>query len=118
MAYFNTIYKRMDINVEPYGESYYNQFIPGVLKELEEKKLTKIDQGATCLFLNKIKVPLMLLKSDGGYNYDTTDMAAAWFWLKQWNADRIIIITDVGQFEHFDKIFRASELAGWYDPKK
>lgn len=43
MTYFNKIYDRLDVNVKEYGESYYNEMIPGVLKELDEKKLTKID---------------------------------------------------------------------------
>jgi len=44
----------------------------------------------------KHKIPLMIIKSDGGYNYDTTDMAAAWVRLVEWKADRVIILTDVG----------------------
>lgn len=96
MDYFNQIYKRMDINNSPYGESYYNSYIPQVLRELEDKKLTKLDQGAVCLFIKKSKIPIMLVKSDGGYNYDTTDMACAWFRLTQWKGDRVIYITDVG----------------------
>ena len=51
--------------------------IPDVIQELKDKKLVKMDQGALCMFIKKKKVPLMLVKSDGGYNYDTTDMAAA-----------------------------------------
>lgn len=79
MTYFNVIYDRLDISLKEYGESYYNEMIPKVLKELEDKKLTKIDDGALCLYVKKFKNPLMLVKSDGGYNYDSTDMAAAWF---------------------------------------
>lgn len=114
MIYFNQIYKRLDISVKEYGESYYNSMIPDVLKELEEKKLTKIDKGAVCLFVKKFKNPLMLLKSDGGFNYDSTDMAAAWFRLVQWKAQRVIYLTDVGQSLHFDTLFEAAKLAKWY----
>ena len=57
------------------------------------------------MFIKKKKVPLMLIKSDGGYNYDTTDMAAARFRLIDWKADRVIYLTDVGQKPHFDLIF-------------
>lgn len=48
------------------------------------------------MYVKGYKVPIMLVKSDGGYNYDTTDVACAWFWLVEWKADRIIYITDVG----------------------
>lgn len=70
------------------------------------------------MFVKGSKVPLMLVKSDGGYNYDTTDMACAHVRLNEWKGERLIYITDVGQFEHFDKIFKGAESAGWYDPKK
>ena len=43
MSYFNVIYKRLDITLKEYGESFYNSMIPEVLKELDEKKLTKLD---------------------------------------------------------------------------
>ena len=59
----------------------------------------------------------MLVKSDGGYNYDTTDMAAARYRLIDEKALRVVYITDAGQAEHFEKIFTASEMAGWYNPK-
>lgn len=48
------------------------------------------------MFVKKKKQPLMLVKSDGGYNYDSTDMAAAWFRLNKWKANRIIYLTDIG----------------------
>jgi arginyl-tRNA synthetase len=118
LEYFSLIYKRLNITVEAYGESYYNQFIPKIIEILKEKNLTKMDEGALCLYVPKHKVPLMLLKSDGGYNYDTTDMAAAWLRMVDWKCDRAVYITDVGQFDHFDKIFKGAELAGWYDPSK
>ncbi len=112
--YYKIIYKRLDISLEDYGESYYNEMIPGVIEELKSKKLTKMDQGALCMYLPKEKVPLMLIKSDGGYNYDTTDMAAVWFRLVKWKAQRVVYLTDVGQYPHFKKVFIAAGLAGWH----
>ena len=70
------------------------------------------------MYVKKHKVPLMLIKSDGGYNYDTTDMAAAWIRMVEWKCDRAIYITDVGQYDHFEKIFYGAEMAGWFDPSK
>jgi arginyl-tRNA synthetase len=81
------IYKRLDITNNQYGESYYNDYIPKVLEELKQKNLTKVDQGALCMYVKGHKVPLMLLKSDGGYNYDTTDMACAWVRLVEWKGE-------------------------------
>ena len=117
-SFFDQIYKRLDISNKEYGESYYNDMIPSVIAELEEKGLIKVDKGAKCLFVPKKKVPLMVQKSDGGYNYDTTDLAAARFRLLDWKATRVIYLTDVGQFPHFDLVFRGSEMAGWHTPPK
>lgn len=56
---------------------------------------------------------MIILKSDGGYNYDSTDMAAIKYRLKIINADRAIYITDLGQREHFEMIFAAARKVGW-----
>ena len=85
-SFYQQIYKRLYITINNYGESYYNEMIPAVLKELGEKNLIKEDKGAQCVFLPKEKVPLMVVKSDGGYNYDTTDIAAVRFRLLDWKA--------------------------------
>ena len=63
-------------------------------------------------------LPLMVQKSDGGYNYDTTDMAAIRHRILEEKADRIIYVTDAGQSQHFQMIFKAAEKAGYLDPKK
>lgn len=70
------------------------------------------------MFLKKKKIPLMLIKSDGGYNYDTTDMAAARYRLRDLGANRVIYLTDVGQYSHFEMIFMGSQSAGWHKPPK
>jgi len=58
----------------------------------------------------------MVQKSDGGFNYDSTDMAAIHYRIFTLNATRLIYITDVGQQDHFYMIFEAAKQAGWYDP--
>lgn len=115
---FDEIYTRLDIDVSPYGESYYNAMIPSVLEELQAKKLAVEDQGALCVFVDKKKPPLIVRKKDGGFNYDTTDMAAAKYRLVDLKLDRCIYVTDVGQYPHFESIFKGAEMAGWHDPKK
>lgn len=61
----------------------------------------KDGRKAKCIFIEKYPVPLMVVKSDGGYNYDTTDMAAIKYRLQTLKAQRIVIVTDLGQREHF-----------------
>lgn len=62
-------------------------------------------------------VPLMMQKSDGGYTYDTTDMAAIDYRLNHLKVDEIFYVTDIGQKPHFDKIFKAAEISHILDPK-
>jgi len=114
---FEKIYERLDIKIGHFGESYYNDMIPATLDELIEKGLTKEDAGALCMFIPKKKVPLMVRKSDGAFNYDTTDMAAIRHRIMDLKANRIVYVTDMGQWSHFDLVFRGAELAKWYDPK-
>lgn len=70
------LYQRMDITVHPFGESYYNSMLAPTVQECKDKGLVKEDEGAQCIFLKEFKTPLIVVKKDGGYNYDSTDMAA------------------------------------------
>lgn len=121
---FQEIYDLLDIQLVERGESFYNPELPHIVKELEEKKLITLSDGAKCLFLEGFKnregdpLPLMVQKSDGGYNYDTTDLAAIRARIFEDKAERIIYVTDNGQASHFYMIFAAAEKAGWLDPKK
>lgn len=78
------------------GESFYNPFIKPMLEDLNARGVIKVDQGAQCIFVPKRKVPLMVVKRDGGYNYDTTDMAAVRYRVKDQHATWIIYVTDAG----------------------
>ena len=60
----------------------------------------------------------MVQKSDGGFNYDTTDLAALRFRVDEQKADWLIYITDVGQELHFKLIFEGGKMMGFYDPAK
>jgi len=51
-------------------------------------------------------------KSDGGYLYATTDLAALQHRVKEEGASRIIYVTDQGQAQHFEMVFKAAEVAG------
>ena len=58
-------------------------------------------------------IPLILRKSDGGYGYDSTDMAAIKYRLHTVHRDWLIYITDAGQAGHFHKVFDMARAAGW-----
>lgn len=87
------------------GESFYNPLLAPLVAELLDKKLAVEDQGAICVFVPKQKVPLMIRKSDGGFNYDTTDMAAIRYRAANLQCNRIVYVTDIGQEFHFKQIF-------------
>jgi arginyl-tRNA synthetase len=89
-----------------------------VLAECEAKGIVKLDKGAKCIFCPGFQIPLMVVKSDGAYNYDTTDLAAIRYRLFDLHADRIIYITDLGQQTHFRMIFEAAKMMGWHQPPK
>ncbi|MCY7321425.1 MAG: arginine--tRNA ligase, partial [Phormidesmis sp. CAN_BIN36] len=77
------------------------------------------DQGAKCVFLEGFQnregqpLPLIIQKSDGGYNYATTDLAAIRYRVQQDQAKRLIYVTDAGQANHFAQVFQVARRAGW-----
>lgn len=121
---FEEIYRMLDVELVERGESFYNPLLPKIVADLEKKGLITISDGAKCVFMDGFvnregePLPMIVQKSDGGYNYDTTDMAALWHRLHEEKAERIIIVTDAGQSLHFQMIFKAGELADFYDPKR
>jgi arginyl-tRNA synthetase len=115
---FQEVYNTLDVTLEERGESYYNPMLSHIVSDLEKKGLITISEGAKCVFHEGMRIPLMVQKSDGGYNYDTTDMAAMLHRIQEEKADRIIIVTDAGQSLHFELIRKTAELAGYLDPKK
>ncbi|MFB6277215.1 MAG: arginine--tRNA ligase [Halothece sp.] len=116
---FQVIYDLLGVALTERGESFYNPLLTETVQELEEKGLVEEDQGAKCVFLegftNKSgeRLPLIVQKSDGGYNYATTDLAAIRYRIQQDGAQRIIYVTDAGQANHFAQVFQVAKRAGW-----
>ncbi|KAE9600349.1 putative arginine--tRNA ligase [Lupinus albus] len=110
---FHRVYDRLGVQLEEKGESFYNPIIPSVLEELGNKGLIEESEGARVIFVDGVKIPLIVVKSDGGYNYASTDLAALWYRLNEEKAEWIIYVTDVGQQQHFDMVFKAAKRAGW-----
>lgn len=57
----------------------------------------ELDEGRKIVFAPGQSVPLTIVKSDGGYTYDTSDLAALHQRLFEEKADVIIYVTDSGQ---------------------
>ncbi len=121
---FQEIYQLLDVKITERGESFYNPFLASTVADLEKRGMVTISDGAKCIYLegfvgrDDTPLPMIIQKSDGGYNYDTTDMAAIRHRIEVEKADRIIIVTDAGQSLHFQMVFKAAEKAGYLDPKK
>jgi arginyl-tRNA synthetase len=121
---YQEIYDLLDISLTERGESFYNAVLADTVADLEKKGLITISQGAKCIFLEGFQnregdnLPLMVQKSDGGYNYDTTDMAAIRHRIEDEKGDRLIYVTDAGQAQHFKMIFDAAEKAGYLERSK
>ena len=115
-AEFVKVYSRLNIDVKECGESFYNKKIPPVIEELKGLNMVVNDNGAKCIFIGgKFTIPLMVQKSDGGFGYDSTDMAALSYRLRTLKADRLVYITDFTQTDHFHMCFEAAKRAGWWN---
>lgn len=116
---YRTIYDRLGISLIDRGESFYNAMLPDVLHALEQNKMLTLSNGAQCVFVPGFQskegtpLPLMVQKSDGGYNYATTDLAALRHRSEEEHADRIIYVTDAGQSMHFSMVFKTARAAGF-----
>lgn len=108
---FETIYTRLGVRFDQsLGESFYNDRLQSLTKELETKGIAQRSQGALVVFFpddDELKAhPAMIQKSDGAANYMTTDLATLAFRCDQWAPDEIIYITDARQQLHFKQLFR------------
>jgi len=116
---FQQIYDRLDVSINERGESFYNPLLPDVVKDLSALGLLEEDQGAQVVFLEGFTnkegdpQPLIVRKSNGGYNYATTDLAAIRYRTQQDGVERCLYLTDSGQASHFAQVFQVAERAGW-----
>jgi arginyl-tRNA synthetase len=101
------------------GESFYNDMLAGVADDLVAKGLATISDGALCVFPPGFEnrdgspLPLIIRKSDGGYNYATTDLATIRYRVDKLNADRALYVVGTDQAQHFKMVFAVAREAGW-----
>ncbi len=107
MAEFNSIYKRLDVSFDlSRGESYYNKDLPNIIKKLKDNNLAQLSDGALIVDLEDEGMPVCIVKkSDGGYNYATTDLATVQSRQSEFNPHKIIYVTDERQQLHFRQFF-------------
>ncbi|MCB9850431.1 MAG: arginine--tRNA ligase [Phycisphaerales bacterium] len=101
------------------GESFYNDQLADVVDELTKLGLVQKSEGADCIFPEGFKtrdgdpLPLLIRKSDGGYLYASTDLAAARYRIRECGATRVIYVVGVPQKQHFEMFFAVLRMAGW-----
>jgi len=121
---YQNIYDLLDIHIVERGESFYNPYLAPLLQDLEQKGLLTTSDGARVMILEGFTnregdpLPLILQKSDGGYNYATTDLAALRHRVQVEKGEWLIYVIDAGQSLHLEMVFAAARKAGYYDPKK
>jgi arginyl-tRNA synthetase len=118
-AGFNAVYARLGVKLtddDLAGESSYNDDLAKVVEELESNGTAVIDQGALCVFVEGFNAPMIIRKSDGGYGYSTTDLAAIRHRVQDLHANRIIYVVGAEQSFHFDQVFAVAKKAGFLPP--
>jgi len=120
---FNNIYQSLNIKIIERGESFYNPYLKSIIDDLNKQGILVEDNGAKCVFLDGMinkegkRLPLIIQKKDGGFNYATTDLAALRYRFKKPpdgdGVGRIIYVTDQGQSNHFAGVFQVAMKASW-----
>lgn len=119
---FQLIYDRLGVKLIERGESFYQSRMESLVKELEAKGLLEEDEGRKIMWGDKNDdfggIPLTIVKTGGGFTYDTSDMATIKQRIEEEKADWIIYVTDAGQATHFKGVFSCAKRAGILNPAK
>lgn len=116
---FERMYRKLGVKFDTYrGESYYNDRMPGVVENLQKLGLAVESEGALVVNLEAEKLGVAIVrKSDGGYNYTTSDLACVESRVHDYDPERIIYVTDARQQLHFKQWFNIAGKMGYTDVK-
>lgn len=116
---FERIYDMLDIKFDSYaGESFYNDKMDAIIKELEDKGLIEVSEGAKIVDLEDDNMPPCLItKKDGSTLYATRDITAAIYRKKTYDFEKCIYVTALDQNLHFAQWFKVIDKMGyeWHD---
>ena len=109
---FDTIYQRLGVRFDyTLGESFYHPRLRPLVEMLRAKGIARESEGAIAIFFEDIpqlkEHPALIQKSDGAFNYTTTDLATLAHRLETWRPDAIVYVTDARQQLHFQQLFAA-----------
>ena len=120
--YLAEIYDLLDVELtaaDTDSESSYNDALADIAAALVECGIAVESNGALCVFIADVRgrdgapLPLIVRKSDGGFGYAATDLAAVRRRVDDLHADRICYVVDVRQALHFRLVFETARRAGW-----
>ncbi|EFA01911.1 arginine--tRNA ligase, cytoplasmic [Tribolium castaneum] len=111
---FQVIYDRLDVKLIERGESFYQSRMNDIVKELEAGGYLEDDEGRKVMWGDKNdgNIPFTVVKSDGGYTYDTSDLATIKQRIVEEKGDWLIYVTDAGQGTHFYILFQIARKIG------
>uniref|UniRef100_A0A914HD92 arginine--tRNA ligase n=1 Tax=Globodera rostochiensis TaxID=31243 RepID=A0A914HD92_GLORO len=116
---FAEIYERLgSSSLVERGESFYQSRMQLVVQELEQAGVLCDDDGRKLFFPEGCNIPLTVVKSDGGFTYDTSDLATLKQRLFEERADWVLYVVDRGQSEHLENIFAAGLQLRWYEAEQ
>ena len=109
------VYDLLGITFDSYnGESFYEDKMPAIIKELADKGISKVDNGMTIVDLSKYDMPpCIILKSDGSTIYATRDIAAAKYRKETYDFYKSLYVVAYQQNLHFRQFFKVLELMGY-----
>ena len=109
-------YKELDVHFDLWlGESDAHETCREIVKIARDKGISEVDEGAEIIRLeesNKPKPPVIMVKSDGGFGYQLTDIATIKMRVDDLKASEIVYFTDSRQMLHFEQVFEAAEKLG------
>jgi arginyl-tRNA synthetase len=118
MKEFERAYQLLDIHYDiQRGESFYNDRLPAVVERLLKSGIAGISEGAVCVFFRHIpelgEKPAIIRKSDGGFNYTTTDIATVDYRIRDLKADTVWLVVGAPQILHFKQIIAIARREGY-----
>jgi arginyl-tRNA synthetase len=110
----HAIYERLGVSFDvELGESFYDPMLADVVEDLEAKGIARQSEGATAVFTEEARAPFLVRKSDGAYNYATTDLATIRYRVATWNPDVMLYVVDHRQGDHFKQLFAVARRWGY-----
>lgn len=117
MQEFDRVYQMLGVSIDfAHGESFYEEMLPSVIKEVEKKGLVKVSQGAKVIEFKDMPVA-MIEKSNGTTTYFTRDLAGIKYRMEEWNPDLFIYEVGADQILHFRQLFETAKMLG-YEPSE